>query len=229
MRILLAVAATALLAPAVQATPIMLDFSGNICTTTAGGPMGATCGNTLRISQDYGDVAGQLDVIYNSNRNTSSLDELRFWGSGYESLDQVAYGTLGGGGLSILFQPLSGYEVTITGFDIAPYANRSRDTLVQVIDTATNMFLLDQAFEPLPTGTVTSFSGSWTSAAGIQINLGPDAWDVGISNIVGSVTALGGQGPIAPIPLPAAAWLMLGAIGGLGMVARRGTRVRLRA
>ena len=105
--------------------------------------------------------------------------------------------------------------MTITGFDIAPYLNRSRNTLVQVIDTATNALLVNQAWtgeKTLPTGTVTSFTGTWTSTSGIQINLGPDAWDVGISNITGSV---------AVIPLPAAGWLLLGALAGLGVAARR--------
>ena len=210
MRLVLALSAALLAAPVAQAattTPFTLDFSGDICTTTTG-----ACTNGSSISQDYGDIAGMLDIIYDANRNTPASDDLRHWGSGYETLANVAYGTNGGGGLSILFQPLAGHVVTITGFDIAPYANRSRNTLVQVIDTATDALLVDDDFAPLPTGVVTSFSGTWTSASGIQINLGPDAWDVGISNITGSVSV---------IPLPAAGWLLLGALAGLGLAARR--------
>lgn len=214
-----AAAAVALLlsSPAAMATTFTLDFSGNICGITGT----SACGNGSTIGQNYGDIAGQLDVIYDANRNTTTTTNVFHWGTGYETLSNVAYGTNGGGGLSILFQPLAGFQVTLTGFDIAPYLSRVRDTLVQVIDTQTNALLIDQVFQPLPTGSVTNFSGTWNSASGIQINLGPDAWDVGISNITGSVTPF--QSPV-PIPLPAAGWLMLAGLGGLAAMRRRKSR-----
>ena len=215
MRLVLALSAAMLAAPVAEAatTDFTLDFSGDICTTTAGGPMNQTCGNGSRISQDYGDIAGKLDVIHDANRTAAGLQDLFYWGTGYASLDNVAYGTNGGGGLSILFQPEAGHFVTVTGFQIAHYnTNRVANTTVEVIDMAGGSSLFRQAYNPLPKNEVFSFSGSWTSTSGIRINLGPDAWDVGISNITGSVSV---------IPLPAAGWLLLSALAGLGLAARR--------
>ncbi|TGD45200.1 VPLPA-CTERM sorting domain-containing protein [Pseudotabrizicola sediminis] len=216
MRHILAFTLAASLAPMAQAAPVILDFAGNICG--AGGDQ--ACAPGAIIGQTYGDIAGQLDVVYDASRSAAGTSNLYYWDAGYETLANVAYGDFGAGGLSILFQPLAGFMVTVFGFDIAPYASRVTDTLVQVIDTATNSLLVNQGFTPLPSGEVTQFSGSWTSASGIQINLGPDAWDVGISNISYSVAPVGPDTP-SPVPLPAAGWLMLAGLGGLGAIARR--------
>lgn len=205
------------LAPMAQAAPLLLDFSGNICGDTGD----AACGSI--IGQNYGDIAGQLDIVYDADRSAVGISNLYHWGAGYETLENVAFGDNAGGGLSILFQPLAGFVVTVFGFDIAPYAGRVRDTLVQVIDTATNTLLADSSFTPLPVGQVTQFTGSWASASGIRINLGPDAWDVGISNISYSVAQIAPVDPEtpSPVPVPAAGWLMLAGLGGLGAFARR--------
>ena len=37
----------------------LIDFSGNICS--------GACVNGSKIAHTYGDIAGQLDVVYNSN------------------------------------------------------------------------------------------------------------------------------------------------------------------
>ncbi|WP_103333538.1 VPLPA-CTERM sorting domain-containing protein [Pseudotabrizicola formosa] len=216
MRYALAFTLATCLAPMAQAAPLILDFSGSICGAAAD----TVCGNGSFIGQSYGDIAGQLDVIYDGSRDNAGLFDVRHWAGGYETLPHVAYGEFVGGGLSILFQPLAGFAVTVSGFEIAPYASSISDTLVQVIDTAANTLLVNQSFTPLATGEVTSFNGSWTSASGIQINLGPDAWNVGISNILYSVAAVDPGTPPA-VPLPAAGWMMLAGVGALGALARR--------
>lgn len=190
-----------------MASAASLTFDGPICN--------GICTNDGLIDQSYGDIAGQLDVIYDGNRNTTAAENLRFWTTGYESLVNVAFGEQSAGGLSILLQPLSGYKVTLTGFDIAPYANRVRNTLVQIIDTATGTFLKDDAYTPLSTTGITQYSGSWMSASGLQINLGPDAWDVAIDNVNFSVAQ------VSAVPLPAAGWLLGGALAGFAALRRR--------
>jgi hypothetical protein len=104
--------------------------------------------------------------------------------------------------------------VALSSFDIAPYDDRPRNTLVQIIDLATNAVLVNDTYTPLSTAGVTSYTAGWTSTVGLQINLGPDAWDVGIDNVVYSATP-------SAVPLPAALPLLLVALGGLGLAARR--------
>lgn len=222
-------AATLLFGTPAAATTVTLDFAGAICTTFTG-----ACFNGALIEQDYGDIAGEVDVIYDANRATAALDAMQYWSTGYETLTDVAYGTLGGGGASITLDAMTGFEISLQSFDIAPYLNRSRNTLVQVIDIEDGAVVFDQAYTPLTTAGVTSlsFSGSqFTSIAGFQINLGPDAWDVGIDNIVFSLTPTattpgtpGTPGTPNVIPLPASAVLLLGALGGLTVLRRRGAR-----
>ena len=72
MRLAIALSAVVLAAPVAQAATINLDFSGDICTTATG-----ACTNGSPISQDYGDIVGMLDIIYDANRNTPTSDNLR--------------------------------------------------------------------------------------------------------------------------------------------------------
>ena len=123
LRVILAAGAIALATQA-QATTITLDFSGDICNG------GNACFNGSSIDQSYGDIAGQLDVVYDADRNTAALEDLLSWGTGYETLTGVAYGlsSAGGwnsaGGLSIELQAVAGYQVTLMSFDIAPYSQQ---------------------------------------------------------------------------------------------------------
>ena len=200
------VAASAFLAPTASAA--LLDFSGNICATAGG-----VCGNGSAIDQSYGDIAGVLDVTWDGDRSAAGLQPVMHWGTGYESLSHVAYGANGGGGLSILFQALPGFEVSVSAFDIAPYANRVRDSLVRV--EADGLELLDTGVFSVPVGSVTSFSFAETWASSFLIELGPDAWDIGISNIAFETRAT--QTPIDPdptnpVPLPGTGTLLIGAM-----------------
>jgi hypothetical protein len=219
-------AATLALATPAAATTVTLDFDGDICTNLASG----ACFNGASIDQDYGDIAGQVDVIYDADRGTAALQPLFYWSAGYEDLTGIAYGVNGGGGLSITLDAMAGYEISLQSFDIAPYLNRSRNTLVQVIDIEDGGVVFNQDYTPLSTSGATSltFSGlQFTSAFGLQINLGPDAWDVGIDNIVFSVTEIDdtpGTPDPSVIPLPASAVLLLGALGGLSVLRRRNTQ-----
>lgn len=189
-----------------------LDFNGNICG-------GLACIAVSPIDQSYGDVAGAVDVTFDANLSTAAATSAYWWPAGYETLVNVAYGDAGGGGLGITFAAAAGKKVTINGFDIAPYFDRQRTSRVQVIDGATNTTLFDSGTFVVSIAGVTSYAnpGDWTSSL-ISILLGPDAYDVGIDNISYTLTDPNG---VNPVPLPAAAWLLLGGLGALGAVARR--------
>lgn len=189
-----------------------LTFDGAICNG------GDTCSDGRKIDQTYGDIAGEVDVVYDSDRSTAAKENVFFWNQNYESLSNVIYGTNGGGGLSVALMAATGFDVLLSGFDIAPYANRSRNTLVQIIDLANNAVLLDEAFAPLSIDGVTSFAGSWESTVGLQINLGPDAWDVGMDNIAFRAVE---ETTTAPVPLPATGLLMLGGLFGVSRLRRK--------
>lgn len=203
---------------AVPASAATLTFDGDICN---GGP----CTNYSPIGQDYGDIAGQVDVSHNS---------ALFWDSGYESLQNVAFTNIDNT-LLMTFQALAGYGVALSGFDIASYADRLVSTRVVVTDLAANTVLFDSgSFEP-ETGCgnggahagvddVCSFAGNWSSSTGLQIAFGPDAWDAGIDNIGYSTFVLDEP---APVPLPASAWLLGAALAGIGglKLRRQGRRL----
>jgi hypothetical protein len=195
---------------ALGANAATLDFSGTICS-------GSACSNGSAIDQSYGDIAGEIDVRYDADRATGNLDNLFFWSTGYETLSGVAYGKLNGGGLSIALVAEDGFDVMLTGFDIAPYINRVRDTAVQIIDLATNTILVNDTYTPLSVDGVTSYSGSWMSTEGLQINLGPDAWDVAIDNIQFASI----EESLTPIPLPAGGLLLLSGLFGMAAFKRR--------
>ena len=200
-----------------SASTYTLDFTGNICGSGA-------CSNGNLIDQTYGDVSGEVDVTADSNLSTAATEAAFYWSGGYETLLDVAYGTLSGGGLGFTFAAAAGKEVTINGFDIAPYLNRVRDSRVRIIDGMTATTLFDSGVFSVSTAGVTSYTnpGDWTSSL-ITIALGPDAWDVGIDNISYTVADATGGGGVNPIPLPAAGWLLLGGLGALGGLARRRT------
>jgi hypothetical protein len=215
MRILALVTACTLAtsSPAIAST-VNLDFSGNICNGSG------TCIDGSRIDQSYGDIAGQVDVVYDANRSTAVSDDMFYWSTGYEDLNDVAYGFFGGGGASIALESQTGYEITLNGFDIAPYANRDRNTQIEIFDLFDNSSIFSQTYTPLTTAGATSLSFGNTSSSGFLINFGPDAWDIGIDNISFDVKAVS---TTTPIPLPAALPLLLAALGGMAMLRRRTT------
>jgi hypothetical protein len=192
-----------------------LDFSGDICETTTG-----ACNNANQISQSYGDVAGEVDVAWD-NGGIAASKNVFYWSSGYETLNDVAYGTRNGSGLTVGFLAAAGKEIVLNGFDIAPYLNRDRDSRVQIFDNAGGASLFDTGLFEVSTASVTNYSnpGNWVSSE-LSIILGPDSWDVGIDNISFDVRDISGLQPTTPIPLPAAGWLLLGGLGALAGLRR---------
>jgi hypothetical protein len=189
--------------PAIPLSAAVLDFTNATCSG------GLDCVIGSPIDQDYGDIAG-VNVVYDGDSSDAALQPALFWTTGYETLENVAYTSIGAT-LSILFEVSGGAGVSVSSFDIAPYLDRTRDTSVTVTDVATGAILFSAVEAPISTEGVTTYTGEWVSTAGIRIDFGPDAFDVGIDNIVYE----------AVIPVPAAGVLMLSALLGVGAMGRR--------
>jgi len=94
----------------------VLTFDGNICI---GG-----CAHSVAINQTYGDIAGQLDVVYThreSNGNTAiDVNDLVWWDTQYSDLTNIAWGGFSDavGVSEIALIPAAGFQVTLNGFDL---------------------------------------------------------------------------------------------------------------
>ena len=198
------------LAASASAAATTLDFAGNICDLAGG-----VCGAGSYIKENYGDIAGVLDVQYLNLIGEPGITQLRYWPDSYSDLFGVAWTS--GGDLNsraeIFLKPLNGGSVTLNGFDLGSWPTTSHNTQVSVLDGDGNL-LFDSGAISI-NGAVHSHFGFTTvaSASGIRIQWGPSAYNVGIDNIDFGLSNL------APVPLPAPAWLLGGGL--LTLAARR--------
>ena len=184
----------------------LLDFSGNICS--------GACINGSKIAHTYGDIAGQLDVVYNSNLSLHLSDvitdrSLSYW-TAYSNLTGVAYG-IQQQTVEIFLNPLDGSLVTLNNVDFASYLSLDRSSQFTVLDGLNNVLFSSGTFNLL-TNTQSFSPIGISSLNGLKLQFGPDGFNVGIDNI--DYTLSGGGTP-SPVPLPAAAWLFGSGIMGL--------------
>ena len=188
----------------------ILTFDGNICN--GGGP----CGNNLPIDQSYGDIAGELDVIWDAGLASGGQTEFSFFGDDYSNLTNIGYG-LNGQTAEIFLDPLPGWEVTLVGFDLGAWPQVSRISQVTVLTGGgSTLFTTGPNFVVLGV-TGSAFNLGLTSGDGIRIQFGPDAFNVGIDNIEFTTAQ------VSAVPVPAAVWLFGTALVGLLGFRRRQT------
>jgi hypothetical protein len=174
------ISAGLLFGAAAQATT--LTFDGNICNG------GLACGNGSPIDQIYGDISGQLDVVYTSrigNGDTASdYDYLKWWDTEYSDLTNVAWGGFDGstGVPEIALIPAAGFTVTLNSFDLGAWPQTSRDTQSTVYDIAYNPLGVTGGFT-VPGNPHSHVIVGLTDANGLIIQWGPDGFNVGIDNI----------------------------------------------
>lgn len=212
MRTLVAATLAGLCLPAF-AVDVVLDFSGDICGTAGN----QSCGNYSEIGQNYGDVAGLLDVSHRSvNVSNGSTYEpfLKYWSTGYSNLTGVAWG--GGGSTGqyseITFTAGAGQQVTLNGFQFGDYLDRSYTSSATILDAGTLQVLWSSGtFDP-PGGAALGFAPAVSSSTGLILRWGPDGYDTGIDNISVSITA---------VPEPGT-WALL--LGGAALLAARARR-----
>ena len=196
---------------------VTLTFSGNICD-------GATsCSNNEVIDDGYGDIAGQLDVIYDRDITVGGENRLRWYGPNYSDLTGVAYGGVDNttGPAEIFLKPLAGYEVTLLGFDLGAWPLQTHNTQVTIL-TGGGAVLLPTTPMTINGTTHTSLSYNFTSADGIRIQWGPDAYDVGLDNLEFTLSAVSSPGGV---PEPASWALMIAGFGMAGAMIRRRSSV----
>lgn len=185
-----------------------LTFEGPICDAP-----GNVCENYSSILQSYGDIAGQLDVQYDSDISNPDPTPFRYWPNSYSGLLDVAFGEAEAA-VEIYLKPLSGYQVKLVGFDIGAYPNADISSQVKLLG--------GNGFEIFSTGPTTIFGAMPTHFApgltrrdGFRIQfgqIGPDAFYAGIDNINFEVTA---------VPEPATWAMLILSFGTAGSMIRR--------
>ena len=194
------VAAALLAAAPATAVTTVLDFNAAIACV-------GVCANYSQISQAYGDSAA-VNVTYTSRTgigNTAINGAVSYWGTDYSGLDQVAWsGTSDTSVTEIRFDVTPGNTFTLNSFDIGSYLNVSRSVTVSVFNLDYNLlttYNLAVAGSPQSNGFV-----GFTTSTGYILQVGPDGYNGGISNLSFSTNA---------VPEPAN-WAML--IAGFGLV-----------
>lgn len=193
MNVLKASVVSALLFSASLAQAAVLDFSGNIC-----GDGTQACGNYSAISQNYGDIAGQVDVVYDGHVSVPGSSNLSWWDN-YTGQLGVAWGS-NGGTSEIFLSPSAGYQITLNSITFGSYAGVNRSSQYTLLDGNSNVLSPSNTFSLINPLT---FALNVTSGSGIKIQWGPDAFDVGIDNINFTVSQIN----VNAVPLPAAVWL----------------------
>jgi PEP-CTERM motif len=190
----------------------VLDFSGNIC----GAAGNSACSNYAEIGQNYGDVAGSLDVSHRSFLAATGVTHeefLKYWQSSYSDLVDVAWGGASSTAYAseISFSPEAGQTVTLNSFDFGDYLDRNYGSNVKIYDGTGSVLLWDGgSFNP--GATASQFAPAISSSNGLVLRWGPDGYDVGIDNISVSVTA---------VPEPGTWAMLLAGMGVVGTLARR--------
>lgn len=150
-------------------------------------------------------------VTVNWNPTSAGASEVLFWNGGYSGRNagwcQVDASCL------IDLTVASGFEITLDSFSLGGYLNTDRTIAWSVTDLATNIAIAGSHLVSGLTGTV--IAPGLTSGTGFRISFGPDGYNGGITQIDYSYAR------VAAVPLPAAGFLLLGALGGMAALRRR--------
>ncbi|WP_424971209.1 VPLPA-CTERM sorting domain-containing protein [Dinoroseobacter sp. S76] len=213
-KLLAASTALFLATSAAHATSVSLTFDGDACAD------GLCNADREAISQDYGDIAGEVEVTYDAAQSVNGLQPWIYWNLGYEELVDAAYGNAGGGGGTLLITPLDGFEVSLVKMDIAPFSNTAQTTGVTVTEVggATETALAVDILSVVQ-ATEVDLSAFGPSEDGYLITIAPEFFNSGVDNIMFDVTPI--DTTPAPVPLPPSALMMLAGVAGLGGLARR--------
>lgn len=178
----------------------------------------SACGNSAcstygQLSQNYGDVAGLVDVSY-IDVNTPQ-NSLLWWNTGYNDLLDVAWSggsdTASHGRIEI--KALNGGAVVLNSMDFGAWSNTTRGTNIIVTAIGGGSPLFSYTGDVgWGTSTHNTFWPNVSSASGLWIDWYNSAYNVGIDNV---------NFTIAAVPEPETYAMFLAGLGLLGGIARR--------
>lgn len=191
-----------------RASAVVLNFDPAVACGAG------VCAPYSAISQSYGDTAF-MDVSYSSlsGFGNSSVTDVNayYWDTGYGDLTNVVYGgTSSNEVLQIKFTALNGARLKLSGFQSAGYSGTYNSEL-RFYSLNYNLLGVEASVAP-GTGHYTFSCPDCTIYGGFIMQLGPDGYNSGITNI--DVTQ-------APVPEPAGWALLIAGFGLSGAAMRR--------
>lgn len=147
------------------------------------------------------------------NWDPSGGQTLQFWNGDYSGRDAAWCASGMDCSLDLIVD--SGFSVTLSSFGLGGYLNTDRNITWSVIDLFDNGIVAsaNDAFVSGTTGLLNTLGV--TSTVGFRILFGPDGYNGGLTEVSYTHAA------VQPVPVPAALPMMLLALGGLGLAARR--------
>lgn len=175
------------------------------------------CGDGARIHQNYGDIAGVVNVTY-LQPESASPTSLRWWSSGYNNLYGVAWADGGDANSTARIElDALGGPLRLTHFDLGAWPGGQRATHVRVWDlgnlSGPALFSFDGTVGTSSPNVATAFNMNLVSSEGFRIEWYDSAYNVGIDHITFEIAAV--------IPEPQTYAILLAGLGLLGFAARR--------